>query len=71
MLAASPTAVMSAMMTAIETVVTTWREEEEDKKCKVKKSHFSKQVKVVLERENKFFLGMKKGNSKLLGGEVG
>ena len=25
----------------------------------------------VLERENKFFLGRKEGNSKLLGGEVG
>ena len=35
------------------------REEEEDKKGKMKKSPFSKQVGFVLERENKFFFGMK------------
>ena len=40
------------------------------KKCKVKKSSFSKQTIVVLERENKIFLGMKEGNSKLIGGQV-
>ena len=34
-------------------------------------SNFFKQVGVVLERENKFFLGRKEGNPKLLGGEVG
>ena len=46
-------------------------EEEEDKKGKVKEFPLSKQVGVVLERENKFILGMKEGNSKLLGVEVG
>ena len=46
------------------------REEEEDKKVKIKEFSLSKQVGVVLERKNKFFSGRKKGNSKLLGGEV-
>ena len=40
-------------------------------KGKVKEFPFSKQVGIVLERENKFFLGRKEGNPKLLGGEVG
>ena len=43
----------------VETVVIAWRKEEEDKKGKVKKSHFFKQMWVVLERENKFFFGRK------------
>ena len=52
-------------------MVKAWREEEEDKKGKVKKSPFSKQVGVVLERENKFLLGREEGYPKLLGEEVG
>ena len=60
---------------AIETTATSvtkkaWREEEEDKKGKVKKSSFFKQVGVVLESENKFFLGMKEGDPKLLREEI-
>ena len=51
-------------------MVMTWREEEEDKRIIVKRSSFSKLVGVVLKRENKFFLGRKEGNPKLLGGEV-
>ena len=54
----------------IEEMVTTWREEEEDKKGKLKKSPFSKQVGVVLESENKFFLRKKEGDPKLLGEKV-
>ena len=46
-------------------------EEKEDEKGKVKGFPFDKQVEVVVERENKFFLGRKEGNSKLLRGEVG
>ena len=45
--------------TTIKETVKAWREEEEDRKGKVKKSIFSKQVGVVLERENNFFLGRK------------
>ena len=51
--------------------VTAKMEEEDDEEGKVKKFPFSKQVGVVLERENKFFLGRKEGNPKLLGGEFG
>ena len=51
------------MMTTVE------MEEEEDKKGKMKKSPFSKQVGFVLKRENKFFFERKK-DPKLLGREV-
>ena len=54
----------------VTVVVTAWKEDEEDEKGKLKKSHFSKQVGFVL-RENKLFLERKKRNSKLLGGEIG
>ena len=47
-----------AAKTIVLAMVTAWRKEE-DKKCKVKKSPFSKQVGVALERENKFFLRRK------------
>ena len=70
-LAASQEATVAAAVITVLVVVTTWREEEEDKKGKVKKSHFSKHMGVVLERENKFFLGRKEENSKLLREEVG
>ena len=59
----APALAASAMVVstvAVETMVMAWRKEEEDKKCEVKKSHFSKQVGVALERENKFFFGRKK-----------
>ena len=46
------------------------REDEEDKKGKMKKSPFFKQMGFVLERENKFFLERKDGSPKLLKGEV-
>ena len=62
---------MVPMATVSPMAITTWREEEEEEKKGKVKSHFSKQVGVVLERENKFFLRRKEGNSKLLGGEVG
>ena len=52
------------------TTVTTGREKEENEEGKVKEFYFSKQVEVVLERENKFFLVRKEGNPKLLGEEV-
>ena len=48
-----------SVASVVEMVVTAWRKEEEDKKGKVKKSHFFKQMWVVLEREKKFFLGRK------------
>ena len=48
-----------SMVTVVLAVVTAWKEEEEDKRGKGKTSPFSKQVGVVLERENKFFLGRK------------
>ena len=63
--AASAAIVIVTMTTMVE------REKEEDKKGKMKKFHFSKQVGFVLERENKFFLGRKERNPKLFGGEVG
>ena len=73
MMATKETAALSTMSfsTALPTVVTeeatlmtAWREEEEDKKCKVKRPHFfSKKVGFFLERENKFFLGR---NNKIL-----
>ena len=66
----SALAVSSSAAMGVETVVTTWKEEEEDKKGKVKKFPFSKQADVVLESENKFFLGRKEGDPKLLGEEV-
>ena len=46
------------------------REEEEDKKKYNKRVSFIQTSGVVLERENKFFLGRKEGNSKLIGGEI-
>ena len=64
---------MSASMSESSTVlavVMAWMEEEDDEKGKVKGFSLSEQVRVVLERENKFFLGMKEGNSKFLRGEV-
>ena len=61
-------AALLVVVTKVATLMKAWREREEDKKGKVKKSPFSKQVGFVLERENKFFLGRKEGNPKLLGG---
>ena len=55
------------LVTMMETLE---RKEEEDKKGKMKKSPFSKQVGFVLEIENNFFLEIKEGNPKLLGGDV-
>ena len=46
----------SVVTTAVMVVVTTWKEE--DKKCKLKKSHFSEHLGFVL-RENKLFFGNK------------
>ena len=57
---------MSSMETAMAMVVTVGREKEEDKEGKVKEFSFSKQVGVVLKRENKFFLGRKEGNPSCL-----
>ena len=54
----------------MEEIVTTWKEEKEDKKGKLKKSPFFKQEGVVLESENKLILGRKEGDIKLLGEEV-
>ena len=69
---AAATSSVVATSTTVEsiTAVMAGREEEKDKKGKVKKSHFSKQEGVVLERENKFFLGRKEGNLDFLGEEV-
>ena len=68
-MATEETAALSAMsfstalptiVTEVATLMTAWREEEEDKKCKVKRPPFySTQVGFVLKRENKFFLGRK------------
>ena len=67
----STTVASSATRAAVvEETVTVEMKEEEDKKGKVKGFPLSKQVGVVLERENKFFLGRKEENPKLLGGEV-
>ena len=55
-----------AAITSVGVTVMAWREEEKDKKGKVQKSPFSKQVGVVLERENQFILERKEGNPKLL-----
>ena len=52
-------AVASIEETTVATMVTVGREKEEDKEGKVKEFFFSKQVGVVLERKNKFFLGRK------------
>ena len=57
-------------MSTVLVVVMAWKEEEEDEKGKVKGFPLFKQLGVVLERENKFFLGRKEGNFKLLGVEV-
>ena len=57
--------------TAVVETTTVGMEEEEDQESKVKKFPFSKQEGVVLECENRFFLGRKEGDSKLLGEEVG
>ena len=46
------------------------KEREDDENGKVKGLPFSKQVGFGLEKENKFFLGRKEGNFKLLGREV-
>ena len=51
--------------------MTTWMEEEEGEKGRVKEFPLSKQVGVFLGRENKFILGREEGNSKLLREEVG
>ena len=53
-----------------ETVMVGIEEEDEGEKVEVIGFPLSKQVGVVLERENKLFLGREEGNSKLLGGEV-
>ena len=47
--------VIVEIMATPVTATTSWREEEENKKGEAKKSPFSKQVGVVLERGNKFF----------------
>ena len=74
MTASTPTATTLPTMATSETVESTAAtaegREEEDKKGKVKEFSLSKTVGVFLERENKFFLGIKEGNPKLLGEEV-
>ena len=57
-------------MSTVLVVVMAWKEEEEDEKGKVKGFPLFEQLGIVLERENKFFLGRKEGNFKLLGVEV-
>ena len=47
----------------MEETMTTWREEEEGEKGKVKEFPFSKQVGFVLERKNKF---LSEGNKEIL-----
>ena len=61
---------VAAAVNPVAVRATTWIEEKEDEKGKVTKFLFSKQEGVVLESENKFFLG-RKGNPKLLEEEVG
>ena len=68
-MAASTPAVATSETVESTTAMAEGREEE-DEEGKVKEFSLSKQVGVVLERENKFFLGMKEGNPKLLGEEV-
>ena len=55
----------------VEETATVEMDEEEDKNYKIKGFPLSKQVEVVLKRENKFFLGRKEENPKLLGEEFG
>ena len=55
--ASSPTIIATTSTTSRS--MKAWRKEEEDKKGKLKKYSFSKQVGFVLERENKFFLRRK------------
>ena len=70
-LAAATSSVVATSTTVESTAaVMAGREEEKDKKGNVKKSHFSKQEGVALERENKFFLGRKEGKLNFLGEEV-
>ena len=62
---------VTAAVNPVGVTTTTGIKEEEYEKGKVTNFPFSKKEGVVLESENKFFLGRKEGNPKLLEEEVG